>query len=445
MDTETKGNEAQEKRRKWGKGRVWARGSVLWIRYYDAAGRQRSESARTSDPDVAEKLLDKRIGAKLNDILPPPRKVRVTVAQLYKDEIAYLKKNRKQTDWVKSCWELRLRDFFGARRAREIRRADLEEYQSHRMEAYRREFPDASQKKLLACETAVNKDLAVLRMILYRGRALEKLDTVPPFPPKLPGAMERTGTISDEQFSAMLQACGPGEVWLKTLLTMAHTWGYRLRELLKLRCLQVNLAERIVYLPPRSTKNKHARPVPISDRELPLLRACLAGKNLEDAVFTRADGTPVADFRCRWEKLVDASGAGHFTIDENGRKNWVRAVFHDFRRTAITNMLAGGVPAANVRALVGHFSEEMTARYNRPQMDTLRQLREAASIRLAALNAPQAADESRIVAEQGQFGDNGSLGAPKLLSGSGGIGRRAGLRILWPKGRVGSNPTFRTN
>src|SRR5216683_6235877 len=29
--------------------------------------------------------------------------------------------------------------------------------------------------------------------------------------------------------------------------------------------------------------------------------------------------------------------------------------------------------------------------------------------------------------------------------GSGGTGRRARLRILWPKGRGGSNPSFRTN
>ena len=28
--------------------------------------------------------------------------------------------------------------------------------------------------------------------------------------------------------------------------------------------------------------------------------------------------------------------------------------------------------------------------------------------------------------------------------GSGGTGRRAGLRILWPKGRGGSTPSFRT-
>src|SRR6266403_2322340 len=32
-----------------------------------------------------------------------------------------------------------------------------------------------------------------------------------------------------------------------------------------------------------------------------------------------------------------------------------------------------------------------------------------------------------------------------LLCGSGGTGRRARLRILWPKGRGGSNPSFRTS
>ncbi len=33
---------------------------------------------------------------------------------------------------------------------------------------------------------------------------------------------------------------------------------------------------------------------------------------------------------------------------------------------------------------------------------------------------------------------------PRVRGGSGGTGIRAGFRILWPKGRVGSTPTFRT-
>lgn len=68
----------------------------------------------------------------------------------------------------------------------------------------------------------------------------------------------------------------------------------------------------------------------------------------------------------RWDKLVAASKAGHMEINEHGERVWVKAIFHDFRRTAATNLLAGGMSPVNVRAIVGHLSEEMTARYNKP-------------------------------------------------------------------------------
>lgn len=173
----------------------------------------------------------------------------------------------------------------------------LEAYQTYRLQEYRKEFPDADEKKLSACETPINKDLAVLRMVLYRGHALEKLAAVPPFPPKLQGAMERAGTVTEEQFRVMLADCGNDEFWLKAMLLMSYTWGYRLEELLKMRCIQVSLTDRIVYLPPRSTKNKRPRPIPISDDEIGPLRICVSGKMPEDKVFTRINSKPVKDFR----------------------------------------------------------------------------------------------------------------------------------------------------
>ena len=272
----------------------------------------------------------------------------------------------------------------------------MEAYQTYRLQEYRKEFPDANEKKLSACETLINKDLAVLRMVLYRGHALEKLASVPPFPPKLQGALERTGTVTEEQFRAMLADCRANEVWLRAMLTMAYTWGYRLDELLKMRCIQVNLSDRIVYLPPRSTKNKRPRPVPISDDEIGPLRLCVRGKAPEDRVFTRANGKPVKDFRERWDKLVAASNAGHMDINERGEKVWVKAIFHDFRRTASTNLLAGGMSPENVRKIVGHLSEEMTARYNKPAMATLAAQQKQGAALLAALEPQPALPENVI-------------------------------------------------
>ena len=399
-----------------GTGRIFYKGKTLWIQFYDAAGRQRRESAapeiktlkgldkKTHEERVeaemkaAEKLLRKRIGARENDILPPPKKSRVTVSELYEDEMAYLLNDKPKTaSWLKSRWDLRLSEHFGARRARDIRLADLNAYQAERMNCYRKLFPEASPKKMSACQSAVNSDLAALRMMFYKGKELEKIDVVPTFPKKLDGAMERVGTVTEEQYQAMLAACLPDELWLKTSLVMSVTWGYRLRELLNLQCARVNLRDGTVYLPPRSTKNKHPRLVPISVAEVPLLKVCVAGKAPQDFVLTRKDGKRVLNLRTRWEQLVDEAKAGHAEITQDGEQTWFPAIPHDLRRTAVSRMLSGGMPPESVRAIVGHISPEMTQKYYRPALETLRRLRRAAESQFALLTNEGEITQNRLL------------------------------------------------
>src|SRR5215471_19078706 len=136
-------------RRERGTGRIFYKGKTLWIQFYDASGRQRRESIapelkalslagrKIVDPlKVAEQLLRKRIGAKENGILPSLKKSRVTVSELYDDEFAYLMNcgKDKTATWLKSRWDLRLNEHFGARRASEVRLADFAAYQTLRME-----------------------------------------------------------------------------------------------------------------------------------------------------------------------------------------------------------------------------------------------------------------------------------------------------------------------
>lgn len=390
-------------RRERGTGRVWLRGDTLWIRYY-SFGKQRSEScaehirnfrkdhpkSALTDRQLAEQLLAKRIGARLNNVPPPQEKSRILVAELYEDKVANLKQGSPKTaDWMKSRWERRLRDYFGARRAREIRLADLTAYQTERMEFYREQFPEATPKKLSACESAVNGDLDPLRMMFGYGKQLEKVDIIPTFPEKLDGSQERVGTVTQEQFDGMLAACQDDETWLKTFLTMAFTWGYRLRELLSLQVARVNLRDRTVYLPPRSTKNKQPRTIPISDREVPLLEACIAGKAPQDFVFTRSDGTHVRDIRHPWERIVGTAEAGHAEFSLTGTETWFPAIPHDLRRTAISRMLSGGMPPESVRTIVGHLSPEMTQRYYKPAIETLRRMQRAAETQMTLLSGSE--------------------------------------------------------
>ena len=201
--------------------------------------------------------------------------------------------------------------------------------------------------------------------------------------------MEREGTVTPEQFQEMLASCRPHELWLRTFLTMSVAWGYRVRELLDLQCARVNLGARTVYLPPRSTKNKRPRLIPISDAEFPLLSACVSGKGPQDFVLTRCCGKRIMNFAKRWAVLVARANAGHFEITTDGKQTWYPAIPHDLRRTAISQMLSGGMPPEAVRAVVGHISPAMTQRYYKPALEMLRSLRSASASNFAAMQTPQ--------------------------------------------------------
>ena len=69
-----------------------------------------------------------------------------------------------------------------------------------------------------------------------------------------------------------------------------------------------------------------------------------------DYLFTH-DGEPVRDFRCAWEALTKAAGAPGL-------------LFHDFRRSAVRNMIRRGVPQKTARSISGHKPDSVFARYN---------------------------------------------------------------------------------
>ena len=144
-----------------------------------------------------------------------------------------------------------------------------------------------------------------------------------------------------------------------------------------MRCIQVSLTDRIVYLPPRSTKNKRPRPIPISDDEIGPLRICVSGKMPEDKVFTRKNSKPVKDFRdvgISWSRPPT-------------RDTWKSTSAAKGYGSASTNLLAGGMSPENVRKVVGHLSEEMTARYNQPAMTTLAAQQRKGAALLAAMQS----------------------------------------------------------
>jgi integrase len=117
--------------------------------------------------------------------------------------------------------------------------------------------------------------------------------------------------------------------------------------LLGLRVGQVDLLERWIELHEYETKNDRSRKVFMTEEVFELMRECCRVKAKSDYVFTRADGSRVCDMRDAWYSLSVSSGLGRWVPvkRDNGEEynRYVGLNPHDFRRSAIRNLVRAGV------------------------------------------------------------------------------------------------------
>lgn len=75
------------------------------------------------------------------------------------------------------------------------------------------------------------------------------------------------------------------------------------------------------------------------------------GKQSDDFLFTRDNGAHVRDLRGTWDALVQAAGLPGLLL-------------HDFRRSAVRNMIRRGVPQKTAREISGHKTDAIFNRNN---------------------------------------------------------------------------------
>jgi hypothetical protein len=131
-------------------------------------------------------------------------------------------------------------------------------------------------------------------------------------------------------------------------------------EVLSLKWPQVDFSACTVRLEPGTTKNKEGRTFPFA--EFPELRTLLEEQRARTEALQRTtgqiipwvfhrDGKPIKDFRSVWRTARKEAGAP-------GR------VPHDFRRTAVRNLVRAGVPELVAMRLTGHKTRSVFDRYN---------------------------------------------------------------------------------
>lgn len=161
--------------------------------------------------------------------------------------------------------------------------------------------------------------------------SLAKVNRVPKFPERLEEPPPRKGFLSDDQYD-LLQANCP-HAWLKALLCLSYTYGFRQSELVgrpqenqaPLRVGQLDMHNRTIRLWPGETKSGEERTIKMTEEAYNPLRPCIEGKNPQDPVFIWKDGRVVKDFRGAWSKMLEDAG--------------VSILLHDFRRRAARNLI----------------------------------------------------------------------------------------------------------
>lgn len=351
-------------------GELKQRGQIWWIRYYKNGRRYEESSGSTKESD-AKSLLRLREGDIERGVAITPKVGRIRFDEAVKDVLNDYRTNRKRSlDDVERRIEKHLTPFFGNRRMASITTADIREYIESRQKettvarkAYTftgrdgtiRHVPEQRRTVAGVSNGEINRELTALKrmfnLAIQAGKLLQK-----PHIPFLKEDNVRVGFFERDQFLSMLQRLSEQ---VRPAATFAYITGWRIdSEVLPLEWRQVDFAAGEVRLDPGKTKNGEGRSFPMTRELRDLLdRQRAITENLQrkrgvvcPRVFHRA-GQPIKSFRAAFRTACTEAGCP-------GR------ILHDFRRTAVRNLVRAGIPERVAMQMTGHKTRSVFERYN---------------------------------------------------------------------------------
>ncbi len=325
------------------------RSSIFWCKYY-ANGRAIRESTKCEKEKAAREFLKKREGAAATGQPILPRVDRIRYEEIAKD----LRQHYETTGARDLCEaDKRLKHlarFFASRRVAPLSGADGAAYVAARQAAG-------------VANGTINRELAVLGRMLRLAYENGKLLRLPVLR-KLKEATPRQGFFEREQYEAVRRRLPPD---LQLAVALEYAFGWRCQsEVLTLERRQFDLEAGTLRLDPGTTKNDDGRVVYLP----PELKAQLAAQLERVHALERQTGRIIPYLfphftngrrYQRGDRIRDFRKAWLTACTRAGLPGMLR---HDFRRTAVRNMVNAGVPERVAMKVTGHKTRAVFDRYH---------------------------------------------------------------------------------
>ncbi len=317
------------------------RRTKTWFIKYYVKGKPRYLSSNSESYDEALALLRQKVatvGRNLGAHASEPERVRMNqLFDLLIDD--YVFKERRSLHDAKLRVDRHLREHFGASKAQDITTTAIRKYVEFRKRA-RRARPE---------NATINKELALLRRALKLGEQHHPplVLRVPHFD-MLPLDNVRTGVVGHDDYRTLRDLLPPHA---RIALVIAYHTGARKGEIQKICRDQIDLAGARIVLPARSTKNRSLRYLPIyGDMQAELDMALAAGET-KCPFLIQHNGEPVLDWKKSWKAACTQASLE-------------ATLFHDLRRTALTNMIEAGFSEKEAMEISGHKTRAVFDRYH---------------------------------------------------------------------------------